>query len=151
MWDEHHRPPGVRELLHPPEAPPLELRVAHREHLVDEQDLRLEVGRDGEREPDVHAARVALDRCVDEPLHAGELDDVVEALLDLPALHPEDRPVQVDVLASCELLVEARPDLEQAADATADLGPSLVGNAILVRILRSVDLPAPLRPMMPST
>ena len=109
----------------PPEAPPLELRVADGEHLVDEQDLRLEVGRDGEREPDVHAARVALDRCVDEPLDAGELDDVVEAPLDLPALHPEDRTVEVDVLAAGQLLVEARPDLEQAADATTDLGPSL--------------------------
>ena len=54
--------PVLRELLHAPETAPLELGVAHREHLVDEQDLRLEVGRDGEREPDVHPARVALHR-----------------------------------------------------------------------------------------
>ena len=44
-------------------------------------------------------------------------------LLDLAALHAEDRAVEVDVLAAGELLVEARPDLEQAADAAADLGP----------------------------
>ena len=62
---------------------------------------------------------------VDELLHARELDDVVEALLDLLALHPEDRAVQVDVLATGELLVEAGPDLEQAADAPADLGAPL--------------------------
>ena len=44
----------------------LELGVADRQHLVDHQDLGLEVRRDGEGEPDVHADRVALDRRVDE-------------------------------------------------------------------------------------
>ena len=68
----------LAEVLHPPEAALLELGVADREHLVDEQDLRLEVRGDGEREPHVHAARVALDRRVDELLDAGELDDLVE-------------------------------------------------------------------------
>ena len=120
--DEQHGPPRVTELLHPSEAAALELGVADREHLVDEHDLGLQVGRDRERKAHVHAARVALHGRVDEPLDAGELDDVVEALLDLPALHAEDRPVQVDVLAPGQLLVEARPDLEQAADPTADLG-----------------------------
>ena len=75
--------PVFAELLHAPETAALELRVADREHLVDEQDLRLEVRRDREREPHVHPARVALDGRVDELLDAGELDDVVEALLDL--------------------------------------------------------------------
>ena len=130
----------------------LELGVADREHLVDEQDLGLEVRRDREREADVHAARVALHGRVDELLDAGELDDLVEALLDLAALHAEDRAVQVDVLAAGELLVEARPDLEQAADAAADLGPARrSASTIRVRIFSSVDFPAPLRPMTPST
>ena len=152
MRDEENGPPGVAELLHAPEAAPLELGVADGEHLVDEQDLGLEVRGDGEREPDVHAARVPLHRRVDEPLDAGELDDVVEALLDLPALHPEDRAVQIDVLAAGELLVEAGPDLEQAPDAArGSRRAPCVGVAIRVRILSSVDFPAPLRPMTPST
>src|SRR4029079_15574799 len=50
---------------------------------------------------------------------------VVEALLDLPPLHAEDRPVQVHILASRKLLVETGPDLEQASDASADLCASL--------------------------
>ena len=81
--------------------------------------------RDREREPHVHAARIALHRRVDELLDARELDDVVEALLDLAAPHAEDRAVQVDVLAAGELRVEAGPDLEQAADPAADLGAPL--------------------------
>ena len=122
--DEEHRPAGAAELLHPAQAAPLELGVADREHLVDEQDLGLEVRGDGEREPHVHAARVALHRRVDELLDARELDDLVEARVDLAALHPEDRAVQVDVLAAGQLGVEARADLEQAPDAPADLDAS---------------------------
>src|SRR5580704_10462475 len=39
----------------------LELDVTDSEHLVHHQDLRFEVGRDGERQSHVHSARVALD------------------------------------------------------------------------------------------
>ena len=124
VGDEEHGSPRVAELLHTSETAPLKFSVADGEHLVDEQDLRLEVGRHGEGEADVHAARIALHRRVDEPLDAGELDDLVEAPLDLAALHAEDRAVQVDVLTAGELLVETGADLEQAADATANLGPA---------------------------
>src|SRR6516165_12686358 len=79
------------------------------------------MGCDGEGEPDVHPARIALDRRVDELLDAREVDDVRELARDLASLHPEDRAVQVDVLPPRELGVEARPDLEQAPDATANL------------------------------
>ena len=113
------------QVLHPAEAAALELGVTDREHLVDEQDLRLEVRRDREGEPHVHPARVALHRRVDELLDARELDDLVELRCDLAPLHPEDRAVQVDVLAAGQLRVEAGPDLEQAADAAADRGAAL--------------------------
>jgi hypothetical protein len=121
--DEQDGPPRVAEVFHPPQTPRLELGVADREHLVHQQDLRLEVRGDREREPDVHAARVAFYRRVDEPLDAGELDDVVEAALDLSTLHAENRPVEVDVLASGQLLVEAGTHFEQAPHAAANLRP----------------------------
>ena len=122
MRDEDDRPPRLAQVLHAPETPPLELGVPDGEHLVDEEDLGLEMRRHGECEPDGHAARVALDRRVDELLDARELDDLGELLLDLPALHPEDGAVQEDVLAPGQLGVEAGADLEQAPDAPADLG-----------------------------
>jgi hypothetical protein len=40
-------------------------------------------------------------------LELRERHDLVEALLDLAALEPEDRPVQKDVLAAAEVGVEA--------------------------------------------
>ncbi len=50
----------------------LERRVADREDLVDEEDLGLEVRGDREGQPHVHAARVVLDRSVDELLDLRE-------------------------------------------------------------------------------
>ena len=64
-------------------ALPLERAVADGEHFVDQQDFRLQVRGDGERQPHVHAAGVALHRGVDELLDLGEVDDLVELARDL--------------------------------------------------------------------
>ncbi len=70
--------PLLCDILHLAQALLLELDVADRQHLVDDQDLRLQVRRDGERQAHVHAAGVALDRRVEEFLDLGEGDDLVE-------------------------------------------------------------------------
>ena len=85
--DEQDRASVRTEVLHAAEAPPLELRVTDCEHLVDEQDLGLEMRSDRERESHVHAARVALHGRVEEPLDPRELDHVGKLLLDLASLH----------------------------------------------------------------
>ena len=117
--------PELPNVLHATEAPPLELGVADGEHLVDEQDLGLEVRGDRERESHVHPARVALHRRVEERRSTPANSTISSKLAcDLAAPHPEDRAVQVDVLAAGQLGVEAGADLEQAADAAADLRPA---------------------------
>ena len=76
--DEHQRDAARDQLAHPLDALVLERGVADAQHLVDEQDVGIEVGGDREAEPRVHAGRVALDLGVDELADAGELDDLVE-------------------------------------------------------------------------
>ena len=82
--------PEVGELVH---ALLLERRVADGEDLVDQQDVGVDVDRDREAEPDVHAGRVVLHRLVDELLDAGEVDDLVELAprapcVDSPRIEP---------------------------------------------------------------
>ena len=60
------------------EALLLERGVAYRQHLVDQQDLRVDLDRDGERQPDVHPRGEVLELEVHELLELGERDDVVE-------------------------------------------------------------------------
>ena len=117
---EDDRPAGALQVLHPPDATALELRVADGECLVDDEDVGLEVGRDGERQAQPHARGVALQRRVEEPLDAGEGGDLVEARADVAARHAEDRPAEEHVLPPRELVVEARADVEQGAEPAAD-------------------------------
>src|SRR4029453_13206329 len=97
----------------------------------DEQDLGLEVRGDGEGQAQIHAARVALDRRVDEAVHLGEGDDLVEAPDDLGPAHAENGPAQIDVLAAGELTVEAGADLDDRAQPPAQprLADARLGDA----------------------
>ena len=72
----------------------LELRVADRQHLVDDEDLAIHVGRDRERQPHVHAAGIVLHRRVDERLDLGERHDLVESALDLLVRMPMIAPLR---------------------------------------------------------
>src|SRR5205807_4634406 len=72
-----------------------------------------------------HTAGVALDRSVDEALHAGERDHLVEAAADFCPLHAENCSVQVDVLAASQLRMEAGANLQQTADTTTYFGATL--------------------------
>src|SRR3954451_182497 len=118
VTDEEDGPPLRSDLADLPEALPLERKVAHGEHLVDEQDLGLQMRGYRKCEPDRHTTRVALDRSVQERANLGERRDVVESRIDLVTRQTEESAVEVDVLATGELTVETGPDLEQRADAS---------------------------------
>ena len=123
-WETNTRVvPCAEHRAHAVDAPLLESGVADGEHLVDEQHVGLEEGGDAEAEPHLHAARVELDLAVDGVLELGELDDLVEAGSHHPARQPEQRAVQVDVLTSGELGVDAGAHLDQRAGAAGDLDP----------------------------
>ena len=117
---EDERLARVAELEHAVDAARLEALVADREHLVDEQHVRVDVDRDREAEPREHAARVRLDGVVGEALELGEGDDVVDPAGEIAAGDAVDRAAQVDVLDRRVLGVEAGADLEQRRDAAVD-------------------------------
>ena len=66
--DEQDRAPFALEALHPLETLALERLVTDREHLVDEEDVGIDVHGDREPEPDVHTRRVVPHLHVDELL-----------------------------------------------------------------------------------
>src|SRR5581483_6678478 len=127
LADEQNRAAAGCHLLDLSEALLLEGVVSDGEHLVDDQDLRLEVGGDREGQAHVHPARVALDRRVDETLDLCEADDLVELPEHLTLPHPEHRAVEEDVLAPGEVGVEARADLDQRPHAPLYVDVALGG------------------------
>ena len=127
MRNEDNRATRGAQVLHAPQAALLELGIANREHLVDEEDLGLEMSSYRKRQPHRHSTRIALHGRVDELLDTRELDDLRVLALNLLTPHAEHRAVQVDVLAACELGMKAGPDFQQASDTTADLGATARG------------------------
>ena len=90
----------------------LERCVAHRQHLVHDQDLRLQMSRHGEGKPDVHPRGVTLDRRIQELLYLRKVDDLVELPRYLLPAHAEDRAVQIDVLPSGQLRMKTGANLQ---------------------------------------
>src|SRR5206468_1366235 len=105
--DEHDRLPRPAELCDLRVTLVLEVLVTDGEHLVDEKDVRIDVHRDGEAEARRHAARVRLDRRVEEAAELREALDLRHRRLGLLTRETEQRAVEVRVLASGEVGVKA--------------------------------------------
>ena len=124
--DEHDRAPAARDVVHLAEALALELGVADGEHLVDEQDVGVEVRGDREGEAHVHAAGVALDRACRGTARCPRTRRSRRSVAAISlAAHAEDRAAEEDVLAAGQLGMEAGADLEQRAHAAGELDAPL--------------------------
>ena len=124
----------------------LEGGVADGEHLVDEQDVGVELHEDGEREADLHPRRVVLQAQVDEVLELRELDRRVKASPRLRGAEPEHDGVDDDVLARGEVGVEADAELDEGAHAPAHADRAAVdavdpGDALHQRALAAAVAP----------
>src|SRR5579875_3937063 len=62
-----------------------------------------------------------FDRRVDEFLYIGKGHNLIEFALDLASPHPEDRGVQIDVLAPGQLRVKPGAYFEQAAHSAVQI------------------------------
>ena len=122
MAHEEHGAPAARCPVHSAETFLLEFGVSDRQHFIDYEDFRLEMHGDGESEAYAHATRVVLDWRVDELLDAGKRDDLVEPSGDIRARHSKNRSVEEDVVAPCEIGMEAGSDLQQGSHAPVHLG-----------------------------
>ena len=99
--------PWLAELLHLLDALEPEDVVAHREDLVDDEDVGVDAHAHREAETRLHAARVRAHRLVDVLADVGEADDLVLARVGLFLRDAEGERAQVDVLDAGQLRVEA--------------------------------------------
>src|SRR5258705_195888 len=70
-------PPLNASILHLAEAFHLKSDVTNRQHFIDDKDLRLQMGGNGEGQPNVHAAAVTLHRGVQKRLNLSKSDNLV--------------------------------------------------------------------------
>src|SRR5947207_7295874 len=120
MADEQHGAAlGTRNVVHLADAFLLELGISDSKHLINEKDLRFEMGGDSECQSHIHARRITLNRRVEECLDLCKGDNLVEFFADLIAAHSKDRAVEIDVLAAAQFGMKTCANLKQARDAAA--------------------------------
>ena len=121
MTHEKHGSTLLCDLSNFPQTFFLKLHVAHRQHFVDQQNLRLKMSRDRKGKADVHPAGVTLHRRVYELFDLSKRHDFVELSIDLCFLHAQNNSVQVDVLPPGQLGVKTRADFQQRTHAAANV------------------------------
>src|SRR3982751_3959991 len=105
--------------MHLAQALALEFGISDGEHFIDDQNFGFELRRHGEGEPYVHAGGVALYGCIEEPLHIGESNDLVEFAANLAAAHSQNGAVHEDILASGKVGMKSRSNLQEACKTAA--------------------------------
>ena len=128
MRAEQERPAGRQKIHNPVGALGLEALIAHREGLVDDQDIGLGRRGDRERESQEHARGVGANRLVDEVAEFRELDDCVRALGDFLSGEPLGRAGEKDVLATGELAMKPRTQFQDGTDPAANLERAFARN-----------------------
>ena len=86
--------------------------IAHRQHLIENDNLRIQMGGDRKRQPHVHPAGIVFHRYMDEFFQAGEIDNAIESFANLLSRQPEHRSVEKNVVSSGELRVKSSADFK---------------------------------------
>src|SRR5438552_1954611 len=110
MADKEDCSASLGNIMHLAQALLLKHHVADCQHLVDDQDFRLEVGGYGEGEAHVHARAVPLDGRVEKFLDLCKVDNLIELTGDFRPGHPENGAVQINVLAAGQLEMKSCAD-----------------------------------------
>jgi hypothetical protein len=92
--------------------------VASGDHLVEQQDVRVHGGGDGEAQPRAHAHRVLLQRLVDVQPDVREVDDRLLTLDHRAVVDAHERTREHDVVPAAEVLVETRLEMQHRRDVT---------------------------------
>jgi hypothetical protein len=113
VTNEYDGSPLFRYLIHFAHTFSLEARVADCEHFVHQQKLGFQVGGHSKGQPQVHAARIMLDRSVNEFLDLRERNNLVKSPVNLGAPHTQDGAIQVGILPPRQFVMKTRTNFQQ--------------------------------------
>ena len=103
------------------EALGLEEYITYRQRFIDDQDLRVDIDGYRESKANQHTGRIGLHRLVDEVTDVCKGEDIVKSLVDLFLGKSTHGSIQVDILDSCVLGIEAGTQFQKSRDSAFDL------------------------------
>jgi hypothetical protein len=142
--------PFFWKFAQPAEALLLEVGVAHGQRLVDDEDVGIDMRDDREGEAHGHAGGVGLDGLVDELADIGEGQDVGEPRLVSSCARPSTLALRKTFCRPVYSGLKPEPSSSRAATRPWTSTSPWVGVSVPQTSWSSVDLPEPLRPMMPT-
>src|SRR6266550_1155104 len=113
--------------LHLTQALLLKGAISHRQDLVYDQYLWIQIGSYGKGQTHIHAAAITLHRRVQELLDLSKGHDLVELGFDFRLLHAQNGAVEKDVLSSGQFRMKPSADLKQTSYASVEFRPSRGG------------------------
>ena len=105
----------------------LECFIADCQRFINDQDIWVDTGLNSKGEPYGHATGVRPHRPFDKATDIGKAKNRIEPLVDLLLTEPENRPVEINILQSCEFRIEAAAQLQQSADAPSHFYAAAAG------------------------
>jgi hypothetical protein len=118
--DEHDRDTRRRHLLDAVITPTRESWISDGKHLVHQQDIRIDVGRDAEAQARRHSARPSADRAEQPIGKLAELLDGPHARANRGTVETHEGAEQENVLAAVEFGVEPRAQLDHRKQTPGD-------------------------------
>src|SRR5271166_1548487 len=123
--DQNHRTPGPRNIPHLAQTLLLKLEIAHCQHLVHQQNLRLQMRGDCKCQPYIHAAGIMFYRGINKFFQLRETHNFVEFADDLLLAHSQNRAAQKGVLPASEFGMKTGANFQEAANAAVNFRPAL--------------------------
>lgn len=138
---------ALGQLSHDIEAFDGESHVTHRQHFIEDENIRLNEN-DGDRktQPDLHPGTVGSDRGIDCFVQLGEFDDFIELGGDFFFVQSEDGAIDVDIFPPGEDGIESRSQGDEGPDAALDGDGADVGFHEAVQHLEESGFPGPIVP-----
>ena len=129
--DEQDRLARREKLRERPPALVLEFLVADGKNLVQQEDVGIQIGGDGETEPHLHPRRVILQRHVHEVAQPRVVHDGGVESFDRGTRQAVDGRVEEDVFAAAQLRMEADAQLDERADARPARDPDVAAGRLV--------------------
>src|ERR1041385_7002325 len=92
--------------------------IANGKDFIQDENFRVEISGDRECQAYLHAARIALDRNINESFHLGELDNLIEIPVDLRLLHSKNGAVEINIFSPGQFGMKTGTHLQERPDPT---------------------------------
>ncbi len=117
MTDQNRGVSFIDNLFHAIEAFLLEHRISYRQHFVENDNLRIQVGRDRKGQSNIHPAGVIFHWNIDELLQSGEFHDLIEPFAHFFSGKPKHGSVQVNVIPTGKFGMKTGPNFQETRQA----------------------------------